>query len=561
MSDNEYSDVEGEGEASKPAEKEEASGSIFRQNRYDNPSHYGKKFSRHPNPRNYEPKIEVEFTGVKEGDKFDFNSEEINFAFCGDLLQLYADEDDEDVEFEHFVIRTYRREPKAHEIFDSTIIDNLKNENIIAMRPSQIATMMVAFFSAPYTVEEVTPTPTDFVCISSTGSGKTIAYLTPMIQKCMDRIEANPNEILRTPTVLIFAHTNSLVINIYQTAKKIAEETGVKIELIAGGQKWLKSTNFDIGICTMGRFLTYFQENVPEDRVKINVEDLQYLVVDEADVLTADLEFRKIVTSLKRKNNQFSIFLYSATINNTVHSMINEKKFYAFGGGSINQVSASIQKYFWPVSTKALTKITGFSSSLFNIGQYENQVLRHPFDALYLFLKAKLFNKSSNKKKVIVFMKRTIIADLITQKLNIIGFPAISVHGKQSFRTRQILLQKFINGEVRILLATNLLTRGTDIDVEYVVNYDLPIDYANWVHRCGRTGRNQKLGAAITFVDKENNDDYPKLTLQQIALHLDKDDENAPKFMKDFAEQAREQLEKNKKIMDDSIAEEFGEEG
>uniref|UniRef100_A0A914YCZ4 Helicase C-terminal domain-containing protein n=1 Tax=Panagrolaimus superbus TaxID=310955 RepID=A0A914YCZ4_9BILA len=115
-------------------------------------------------------------------------------------------------------------------------------------------------------------------------------------------------------------------------------------------------------------------------------------------------------------------------------------------------------------------------------------------------------------------MKKTIVADIIAKKLNIFGFPAVSVHGKQLFRVRQKLLQKFIDGEVQILFATNLLTRGTDIDVQYVINYDLPEDYANWVHRCGRTGRNGKIGVAITFIDKENTNDYPILTLQQIAL-------------------------------------------
>lgn len=83
---------------------------------------------------------------------------------------------------------------------------------------------------------------------------------------------------------------------------------------------------------------------------------------------------------------------------------------------------------------------------------------------------------------------------------------------------REEYLQKFISGQIRILIATNLLTRGTDIDINYVINYDLPDDYSEYVHRCGRTGRNQKTGTAITFIDFNNTNDYNPITLQQIAL-------------------------------------------
>ena len=79
-------------------------------------------------------------------------------------------------------------------------------------------------------------------------------------------------------------------------------------------------------------------------------------------------------------------------------------------------------------------------------------------------------------------------------------------------------LEQFISGQVRILCATNKLTRGTDIDIDFVINYDLPEDYVEYVHRCGRTGRNKKKGYALTFIDFNNASDYNPVVLDQIAL-------------------------------------------
>uniref|UniRef100_A0AC34FRI0 ATP-dependent RNA helicase n=1 Tax=Panagrolaimus sp. ES5 TaxID=591445 RepID=A0AC34FRI0_9BILA len=586
-SEDEYSAEEEERKHFKQGASQSSSYSRYRRN--DDYKHNHERF-QHQSKRTHNPKIQVEFTGTEEGHKFDFNSEELKFAFNNDLISLYADEED-DVRFEHFVIPVGDEKfPKSNfAIFDTTLIENLAKENITTMRPSQIATMQAVFFTSP----AAAPSPPDFICISSTGSGKTIAYLAPMIQKCMTRIEENPEMVRRSPTVLIFAHSNPLVVNIYQRAKKLAAETGVKIELVAGGQNFLKNTYFDIGICTIGRFMSQL-EGCRDGEVKLNLENLKYLIVDEADVMSADNDFRKIVDKIKTKDMR--TFLFSATLSTImysvvneqnmysfaggkineaagsikqyfwpvsttalskisgVHTVVNEQNMYSFAGGKINEAAGSIKQYFWPVSTTALSKISGVHTGTLSVGRYDDYELRHPFDALFHFLHHKIFNKSSNKSKVMVFMKRTIVADYTARKLNIFGFPAISVHGKQLFHIRQKLLQKFINGDVRVLFATNLLTRGTDIDVDYVINYDLPEDYANWVHRCGRTGRNGKIGVAINFIDKKNINDYPLHTLQQIVLHANM--ENAPLFMKDIAEFAKAHTEDEKHKREMELAEE-----
>ena len=91
-------------------------------------------------------------------------------------------------------------------------------------------------------------------------------------------------------------------------------------------------------------------------------------------------------------------------------------------------------------------------------------------------------------------------------------------YSKQPPADREKYLEKFISGQSRILIATQLLTRGTDVDVDYVINFDLPVDYSEFVHRCGRTGRNGRMGTAITFIDFSNSESYNPAVIRQIAL-------------------------------------------
>uniref|UniRef100_A0A914QCF6 Helicase C-terminal domain-containing protein n=1 Tax=Panagrolaimus davidi TaxID=227884 RepID=A0A914QCF6_9BILA len=101
---------------------------------------------------------------------------------------------------------------------------------------------------------------------------------------------------------------------------------------------------------------------------------------------------------------------------------------------------------------------------------------------------------------------------------------------------RNRALGKFINGDVHVLVATQLISRGIDIDIDFVINYDLPLTYFDYIHRCGRTGRNQKSGTAISFVDFGNSADYSPRVLQKIVLNCK---DSLPEFLTDFAENAK----------------------
>uniref|UniRef100_A0A914Q3Z3 ATP-dependent RNA helicase n=1 Tax=Panagrolaimus davidi TaxID=227884 RepID=A0A914Q3Z3_9BILA len=244
---------------------------------------------------NFNKAPKCQYQGVPEGDEFDFNAEEIHMAYCDTPIDLYQNDDEEPLKYEHFIKPFEGHYPKTpYALFDVELIDNLYKMDITIMRPSQIASIMATLFASP----EPTKRKPDFLCVSSTGSGKTLAFLVPMIQMCMEQIQKLPSKTHRTPMVLIFAHTKTLVANIYQTAEKLVQGTNVKISLIAGKTKFIDDTYFDIGICTIGRFRNHFGD--PESgRIQIDISALKYLIVDEADVMVIEPEFRKIVHEMK----------------------------------------------------------------------------------------------------------------------------------------------------------------------------------------------------------------------------------------------------------------------
>uniref|UniRef100_A0A914PF22 Helicase C-terminal domain-containing protein n=1 Tax=Panagrolaimus davidi TaxID=227884 RepID=A0A914PF22_9BILA len=173
---------------------------------------------------------------------------------------------------------------------------------------------------------------------------------------------------------------------------------------------------------------------------------------------------------------------------------------------------------------------------------YEPDEKLHPFDVLYLYIK-KINKNEGPKKRFLVFVKRTCVADFIAQKLSVYGIDAISIYSDKKDRDavekRNRLIGKFVNGDVHVLVATQLISRGTDIEIDFVINYDLPRTYFDYIHRCGRTGRNQKTGTAISFVDFNNHDDYSPKVLQKIVLNC----KEIPPFLADFAESAKESYE------------------
>uniref|UniRef100_A0A914YNZ8 RNA helicase n=1 Tax=Panagrolaimus superbus TaxID=310955 RepID=A0A914YNZ8_9BILA len=280
---------------------------------------------------------------------------------------------------------------------------------------------------------------------------------------------------------------------------ELVKDTGLIVRMIAGKTEFLLDTYFNIGICSIGRFANHVYPDLPG--VKINLKALKYVVIDEADKMVLLDEFLPLYCKLKEKAI-FTTMLFSATNNSSVKDFIDAENHFAFYCGTPNTVATSVRQKFWHINSRSLSRVFGVFREATIVEPYEAGEKPHPFDAIYCMLCRDI------KKMNWIYV------------LTLCGIPAVSVHSGQMPEDRQRFLQYFIRGEVQVMVATNLLTRGTDIQVDYVINYDLPVEYSEYIHRCGRTGRNQQKGVAITCIDFDNHDDYNPAVLQQIVLVL-----------------------------------------
>uniref|UniRef100_A0AC35GKQ6 ATP-dependent RNA helicase n=1 Tax=Panagrolaimus sp. PS1159 TaxID=55785 RepID=A0AC35GKQ6_9BILA len=477
-------------------------------------------------------------TGVKEGNEYKYDSSQISFAYCDTLIELYRA--GEDVLFDDYMMPDGDSGPASgYGFFDGQLINNLNERGIVTMRPIQVASFQATFFNNFLALQA-----SDFLGISSTGSGKTHAFLVPIVQKCLNHLDGDDesdtsedkNDPKRTPFALIFAHSNTLVDEIYQKTLELVNGTDIIVKKIVGQQDFITDSNFDIAVCSVGRFANHFGRNVC--KVEVDLSGLKYVVIDEADIMAQNDEFYQLFMEMKEKS-KFVTMLFSATYNTAVLDFIDTNNYYGFLYGEQNAVPSTIKQRFYEVNTRNITKIVGIINGDTPDPKYEPDEKLHPFDLLYLYIK-KINKNEGSKKRFLVFVKRTCVADFIAQKLSVYGIDAISIYSDRKDRDavekRNRLIGKFVNGDVHVLVATQLISRGIDIEIDFVINYDLPLTYFDYIHRCGRTGRNQKSGTAISFIDFENPADYSPRVLQKIVLNCK---EPLPAFFIDFAESAK----------------------
>lgn len=308
----------------------------------------------------------------------------------------------------------------------------------------------------------------DVVGIAQTGTGKTFAYLLPLLRQLKYSDQKHPR-------ILIVVPTRELVIQITEEIKKLTVYMQVRYEGVYGGtnintQKQLVYNGIDILVATPGRLVDLVLTGI------LRLKDIQKLVIDEVDQLFS-LGFRQQLNSFletvpqKRQN-----LMFSATMTEEVQQLINSY-FYephkievAAHGTPLEKI---IQKvYFVPnFNTKA-------------------NLLIH------------LLKTDTDLSKVLVFTNNKGNADLLYESLSkIIPDQVDVIHSRKSQNKRISAIQNFENGAKSILIATDIVARGLDIsDVTHVINFDISPVAVDYIHRIGRTGRAHKDGIAITFV-------------------------------------------------------------
>ncbi|HYM65005.1 MAG TPA: DEAD/DEAH box helicase [Candidatus Sulfotelmatobacter sp.] len=303
----------------------------------------------------------------------------------------------------------------------------------------------------------------DVIGIANTGTGKTGAFLIPLINKVF---------LKKDEKVLIVAPTRELALQINEELKDFSKGFGIRTVLCIGGMSLWKqkselrqNINFVIG--TPGRIKELIQER------SINLSSFHSVVLDEADRMV-DIGFIndiKYFISLLPQNRQ-SLF-FSATISGKVKEILSS--FVK------NPVTVSVEK----------------QKTAENIEQRVINVEKHlKVDKLHDLLSQVEF------EKVLVFGRTKWGMQKLTDELVRRGIRAAVIHGNKSQGQRQKALEQFKSNQVSVLLATDVASRGLDIpDVTHVINFDMPASYDDYIHRIGRTGRANKKGIAVTFLE------------------------------------------------------------
>ena len=308
----------------------------------------------------------------------------------------------------------------------------------------------------------------DLLASAATGSGKTAAFLLPILHRLVDLPRG-------TTRALVLAPTRELALQLLEDLRALARHTGIKAAAVFGGvgmgpQVKAFRRGVDVIVATPGRLLDHFQQGHSP------LSGLEYLVLDEADRML-DMGFlpdiRRILRHVpKPKQTLF----FSATMPPPIEVLTREIL--------RNPVKISLQRRAAPAA--------GVSQALYPVSRTRKGAL------LVEFLKGGRIDDA------LVFTRTKHRADRLCKLLTRNGIAAERIHGNRSQPQRTKALAGFKAGKYRVLVATDIAARGIDVEaLGHVVNFDVPAVAEDYIHRVGRTGRAESTGDAITFVAPE----------------------------------------------------------
>ncbi len=344
----------------------------------------------------------------------------------------------------------------------------------------------------------------DVMAVAQTGTGKTAAFAIPVI----DRIEKRKRKGYKGVRCLVMVPTRELAKQIGSVFTEIGKRTSVKSYGLFGGTdqeqqiRTLKN-GVDVLVTTPGRMFDLISQG------HLDVSQLEVLVLDEADLML-DLGFNKDIKDVMKhipKNRQTLFF--SATISKKIKSL------------AYDVVRDAIRIQISPKNPVAQ-----------NI---DHAVAFIQMDDKRFFLENIL--KEYPENMFIVFARTKVRVERIVAAMERVGVKTEALHGGIEQKDRFAILDRFRAGENRVLITTDVAARGIDIpSMDYVINYDLPDDSENYVHRCGRTGRGNRRGQALSFCsdsEKKLLEDIEEYTGEEIE-HYEIDPNDYSEIMKDI---------------------------
>jgi ATP-dependent RNA helicase RhlB len=308
---------------------------------------------------------------------------------------------------------------------------------------------------------------------AQTGTGKTAAFLITLFT----RLLANTTASGKHPRALILAPTRELVVQIEQDAQLLGRHCGLTIQAIYGGVDYMKQRDAlrdgaDVIIGTPGRLIDYLKQKV------YSLKEIEMLIIDEADRMfdmgfIADLRFilRRLPPFDQRQN-----LMFSATLNLRVMELAYEFM------NSPEKVSVTPEK----MTAENVVQVLYHASR------------KEKFPLLLGLL------RRDGMERTMIFINTKREGEYLHDRLNANGFPCRLISGDVEQKKRLRILEDFKEGKLPILIATDVASRGLHIDgVSHVVNYDLPQDCEDYVHRIGRTARAGAEGKAISLADED----------------------------------------------------------
>ncbi len=368
----------------------------------------------------------------------------------------------------------------------------MKTFKTLGLSGETLKGVLSAGYSSPTPIQTAAIPPAlsgrDLIGCAQTGTGKTAAFVLPMLQRLVKSPGAKKRRTIRA---LVVAPTRELALQVEKAIQAYGAHTRLRSVAIFGGVglppqiKKLRH-GVDIVVATPGRLLDHME------RGNIDLSSVEILVLDEADRMF-DMGFindiRKIVARTPKRRQTL---LFSATMPK-----------------AIQELTRSIQK----------------DPEFIEIGERRNPaetVVQHvcrvtadtKMDLLFKVL------HTERADNVLVFSRTKHRADRIARKLGKRGFSATVMHSNRSQGQRQRALEGFRNGTFQILVATDVAARGIDVDgISHVINYDTPRQAEDYIHRIGRTGRAEAIGEAITFVTRDE-EQYLRAIERHTGQHL-----------------------------------------
>lgn len=363
------------------------------------------------------------------------------------------------------------------------------------LHPSIMAGVQAAGYVAPTPIQLKAIPPVmqghDLIGLAQTGTGKTAAFVLPILHRLLPRPRGRVGALIISPTRELAEQT-------HESVTELGQKTRLRSVAIYGGVGIYQQTQrlrsgAEIAVACPGRLLDHLWQGT------FDPSEVEVLVIDEADRLF-DMGFlpdiRKILQCLLHERQTL---LFSATMPRDVRRLVQEVLH--------DPVTVQIGR---------IRPATTVSHALYPVGQHLKTAL----------LKA-ILNKNS-MESVLVFTRTKHRAERVSQQLKYAGYRAASLQGDLSQYQRQAALDGFRAGSVKILVATDVAARGIDVlSISHVINYDMPDTADAYTHRIGRTGRIGATGEAFTFV---TNEDAPMVRALEYVLNAPLERRTLPDF-------------------------------